>query len=376
MLSIRFPVALSCIAMLFIAGQFSEVYSLNAPSLSKVTALDSNRILVSWSLQTNLKGIYLLRKSGPSDFSCIDTLAGTDTSWLDSTVHCGDNYYYCLISFTSSEISAQSSALNAVTPPCGYYLQKPVIRSLAFDTAHFSITVIFSDNSTADSAYTITNNGKKVASIKSLAPGDTGPITFHDATCAKNSWNRYRVKVLGYNGTDSSDIDSVFTYKWAQKDSITFSKLSSFSIQNPTYLFAVGDTIFWEESTAVITKRMENISSPAAPTSAGIASDSLLIEYSKISALAAKYGWPIMQKVPTEFNLNPPSGRPTTIDTLLTNQTLLCSFPYLLYCYPSQTSWFVYLVLYRYNPAKTLYEIMNTAHLDYMGSWFGFTFFL
>jgi hypothetical protein len=84
---IRFFVSSSCTILLLIAGQLSGLYALNAPFLSKVAALDSNRILLSWSPQTNIKGFYLLVKSGPSEFACVDTLPGDASSFFDSSVN-------------------------------------------------------------------------------------------------------------------------------------------------------------------------------------------------------------------------------------------------------------------------------------------------
>lgn len=262
-------------------------FGLQAPYLYSADSVADTAIQLTWrNNSTTYQVIIILRKtSAAGQYSVINTLPGSATSFLDIVKPpVQTTYYYALTAYSQTEnadTSNQDSASITPKKPTNIFVS-PQNLALSYDTLPYTVHMQFYDSSTVETGYKVYKSTNFAAfgmikDIVSSTPSQKGVISFTDSAVSPNTW--YRYYALSYNSQQnlSSSIDTFFTFDvGAMARSIPrkcslVNKLGSFPIKYKGWSLKSGDTIVLNETGAPdsTTFSIINVSNPSAPIFAG-----------------------------------------------------------------------------------------------------------
>lgn len=234
-------------------------FALQTPTITGIAALSDTSVQVSWhSDDAAILGFYVLRIDPVMSFyRPIDTLAATDSSYIDSPLRPAETYGYGVAAFSATGASYPTTFSWITLPGTRRIFIAPTL-SCRWDTAMSLVYVTIKDNSTIETGYRVLraeNFGafSELATLVSAFPALTDTILFTDNTAKTGAWYTYRAIVYNSEQKDSSET-TVFTYqkkpvRTARHLSLG-SKASDFPVRFGAWALKHGDTICVQQDSA------------------------------------------------------------------------------------------------------------------------------
>jgi hypothetical protein len=231
---------------------FQSILALQVPTIKGLVAFSDTSVQVSWhSNDPAVTGFYILRIDPYMSFSWpIDTIAATESTYIDIPLQPAETYGYGVAAF-SPTASAFPTTFSFITlPGIRRIFNYPDLLS-SWDTVSSKIQVKIKDNSTIETGYKVLkaqNFGpfSEVASLVSANPALMDTIVFTDNTVQAGSWYIYRVIVFNSTQKYTSET-TIYAYPKGQartrKKLSLGSKVSDFSVRLGSWALKQGDTI-------------------------------------------------------------------------------------------------------------------------------------
>ena len=172
-----------------------------APSGLRITTLQSNRIIIAWTDNSNNEtGFKIQRKGATGAYADLTTTGANATQYSDSSVTDGTLYYYRVRATNTAGDSAYSNEVSGITP----LLIPTSLSATAISSSQINLT--WTDNSSSESGYKIEQS--PVDNLHYTEVGIVGPnVTAYNAT-GLNGGTRYYYRVRAYNANTISGYSS------------------------------------------------------------------------------------------------------------------------------------------------------------------------
>jgi hypothetical protein len=207
----------------------------------------------------------------------IDTLAATDSTYVDIPLQPGETYGYGVAAFSATSWVYPKTYSFITLPGTRRIFYAPDLTS-SWDTVSSKIQVKIQDNSTIETGYKVLkaqNFGpfSEVATLISANPPLMETIVYTDNTVQAGSWYVYRVIVYNSTQKDTSET-TIYAYPKGQartrKKLSLGSKLSDFSVRLGSWALKQGDTICVRQNGAPLDScLLINVADKNKPVSAG-----------------------------------------------------------------------------------------------------------
>jgi hypothetical protein len=231
---------------------FQSIIALQVPTIKKVVALSDTSVQVSWhSNDPSVTGFYILRVDPMMSFPWkIDTLAATESTYIDMHVEPAETYGYGVAAFSATESAYPSSYTSVTLPGIRRIFNLPNLYT-SWDTVSSTIKVKIQDNATIETGYRVlkSQNFGPFSELKTLI--STNPALMDTISCTDNSvqagaWYVYRAIVYNSTRKDSTET-TIYAYpkgnaRTTKKLSLG-AKLSDFPIRLGSWALKQGDTI-------------------------------------------------------------------------------------------------------------------------------------
>ena len=231
---------------------FQSILALQVPTIKGLVALSDTSVQVSWhSNDPAVTGFYILRIDPyMSMYWRIDTLAATESTYVDIPLEPAETYGYGVAAFSATE-SAYPSTFSSITLPGIRRIFNLPNLYTSWDTVSSTIKVKIQDNATIETGYRVlkSQNFGPFSELKTLI--STTPALMDTISCADNSvqagaWYVYRVIVYNSTRKDSTET-TIYAYPKGQartrKKLSLGSKVSDFSVRLGSWALKQGDTI-------------------------------------------------------------------------------------------------------------------------------------
>jgi hypothetical protein len=231
---------------------FQSVFALQLPTIKGIVALSDTSVLVSWhSNDPAVTGFYILRINPAMSFYWpVDTLAATESTYVDIPLQPGETYGYGVAVF-SAVASAFPITFSFITLPGTRRIFYNPDLVTSWDTVSSTICVKINDRATIETGYKVQRARdfgpfSEVATLVSANPALMDTIVFTDNTVQAGAWYTYRVIVYNSTQKDTSET-TIYAYPKGQartrKKLSLGSKLSDYSVRIGSWALKQGDTI-------------------------------------------------------------------------------------------------------------------------------------
>ncbi len=175
----------------------------DAPTGFSVSVLSSSQIGLSWTdVADDESGFKVERKTGSGGtYAHIATIEENAEAYTDTALTDGTTYYYRACAFSGAGNSSYSNEDNEAT-----YIIAPTGLS-ASGVSSSRIELSWSDNSAAESGYSVEQKAGSGGVYSEIGTVDAGVTTYDDTALSASSTYYYRVKA--YNSTGNSDYSNV-----------------------------------------------------------------------------------------------------------------------------------------------------------------------
>ncbi|PYJ65065.1 MAG: hypothetical protein DME76_18775, partial [Verrucomicrobia bacterium] len=162
-----------------------------APSGLTITTLQSNRIIIAWTDNSNNEtGFKVQRKGATGAYADIGTTGANVTTYTDNDTALTDGtlYYYRVCATNTAGDSAYSNEVNGITPlliPTG-------LTATAISSSQISLT--WTDNSSSESGYKIEQSPVDDLHFSEIATVGPNITAYSDTGLSEGTKYYYRVR--------------------------------------------------------------------------------------------------------------------------------------------------------------------------------------
>lgn len=197
-----------------------QTLATNAPTTPTGLVLASSTtssLTLNWNDTANESGYYLYRSTDRVNYSLVAKLTANTTSYTNTGLTAGTNYYYCLSSFNSTgrsgyaNLTGKTLSLTAPSAPTG----------LAYsNVTSSSVSLSWTDTSASESGFRVYRSTDSV-NFSLLATVGANTTTYTNSGLSDATTYYYRVAAYNAAGEVSSVISSVQTLLAAILPSVT-----------------------------------------------------------------------------------------------------------------------------------------------------------
>ena len=230
--------------------------ALNAPYLTSATPTNGHSIALTWrNNDFAATQVLILRKTATTAWVVKDSVAGTVTSYTDSTLLPLNGYSFALLATAPGQRSDTSNVLNATTLKAAEIFAVPGIEVLWVEGQKF-ITVKFFDSSNTEKGFrlfrkSLADPWAAIDSIITNAPVTNAWKVFGDSSISDNTWYTYKVQV--YNDSQSAFSPETTVYNYARPKNVhsyTIVKKGSIPAKPISWVERIGDSLYFPEVAA------------------------------------------------------------------------------------------------------------------------------
>ena len=168
-----------------------------APSGLTITTLQSAKIVIAWSDNSNNEtGFKIQRKGDTGGYTDLTTTGANATQYSDTTVTDGTSYYYRVCATNTAGDSAYSNEISGITP----LLIPTSLSATAISSSQINLT--WTDNSSSESGYKIEQS--PVDNLHYSEIGIVGPNVTAYSDTGLSGGTKYYYRVRAYNANTTS----------------------------------------------------------------------------------------------------------------------------------------------------------------------------
>jgi hypothetical protein len=263
------PIFFFMIQAILAAGAFA----LNAPYLTSATPTNGHSIALTWrNNDFDATQVLVLRKTATTEWVLKDSVAGTVTSYTDSSLQPLTEYSFALLASAPGELSDTSNVLTATTLKESEIFAAPGITVVWIEGQKF-FGIRFFDSSNTEKGFRLYRKDliepwDSIDSIVTQAPDTAGWKSFADSAITDNKWYSYKVQVYNDSQEIFSPETTVYNYVPPKKTkSYVMTKRGSIPAMPISWVERIGDSLYFPEVAAPGDTEISviNVSNSSAP---------------------------------------------------------------------------------------------------------------